>query len=59
MFHSHLLQPSFISGYNYWTKRGERGVIIKDNNGEEEDDDNYARFPEYDGIKWGNLKKRQ
>ena len=39
-------------GYNCWTKHGERGVIFKDNE-EEEDDDNYPRFPEYDGTIMG------
>jgi hypothetical protein len=35
-----------MSGYNYWTKHGERGVMIKDND-EEENDDNYPMYPEY------------
>jgi hypothetical protein len=32
-------------GYNCWTKHGERGVMIEDNY-EEENDDNYPKFPE-------------
>jgi hypothetical protein len=34
-----------MPNYNCWTKHGERGVIMKDD--EEEDDDIYTRFPEY------------
>jgi hypothetical protein len=34
-----------MSGYNCWTKHGERGVMIEDND-EEENDDNYPEFPE-------------
>jgi hypothetical protein len=34
-----------MSGYNYWTKHGERGVMIEDNN-EEENDDNYHVYRE-------------
>jgi hypothetical protein len=36
-------------GYNCWTKHGERGVIIEDNE-EEEDVDNCPEFPEYGGF---------
>jgi hypothetical protein len=35
-----------MSGYNCWTKHGERGVMMEDNN-EEENDDNYPVYPEY------------
>jgi hypothetical protein len=35
-----------MSGYHYWTKLGERGVMMEDNN-EEENDDNYPMYPEY------------
>ena len=41
----HLLRHGFMPSYNVWTKHGERGVIMEDN--EEEDDDNYPGFPEY------------
>jgi hypothetical protein len=38
-----------MSGYNCWTKHGERGVMMED--GEEENDDNYHQmFPEYGDI---------
>jgi hypothetical protein len=33
-----------MSGYNCWTKHGERGVMMEDNN-EEENDDNYPVYP--------------
>jgi hypothetical protein len=43
--HIHLFQFGFISGYNCWTKHGERGVMMEDND-EEKNDDNYPEFPE-------------
>jgi hypothetical protein len=43
--HIHLFRFGFMSGYNYWTKHGERGVMMEDND-EEENDDNYPEFPE-------------
>jgi hypothetical protein len=42
--HIHLFRFSFMSGYNCSTKYGERGVIMEDNN-EEENNDNYPVFP--------------
>ena len=44
--HSHLLRKGFMASYNCWTKHGERGVMMEDNDEEYEDDDNYM-FPEY------------
>ena len=38
---SHLLRSGFMSGYNVWTKHGERGVMMEDGDEEENDDDNY------------------
>src|SRR5680860_1328102 len=38
--HIHLIKSGFMSGYNCWTKHGERGVMMEDNE-EEENDDNY------------------
>jgi hypothetical protein len=35
--HVHLLQHGFMLSYNCWTKHGERGVTMEDN--EEEEDD--------------------
>jgi hypothetical protein len=43
--HIHLFRFGFMSGYNCWTKHGERGVMMEDND-EEENDDNYPEFPE-------------
>jgi hypothetical protein len=37
-----------MSGYNVWTKHGERGVIMEDGDEEENDDENYqSMFLEY------------
>jgi hypothetical protein len=37
-----------MSGYNVWTKHGERGVMTEDDDEEENADDNYrSMFPEY------------
>jgi hypothetical protein len=45
---SHLLWSGFMSGYNVWTKHGERGVMMEDNDKEENADDNYrSMFHEY------------
>ena len=44
--HYHLLQSSFMSDYNCWTKHRERGVIMV-NNEKEEDNDNYPMFTEH------------
>jgi hypothetical protein len=44
--HVHLLKHGFMPSYNCWTKHGERGVTMQENE-EEEDDDNYPGFPEY------------
>ena len=41
----HVLRRGFMPSYNCWTKHGERGVRMEDNE-EEEDDDNYPMFPE-------------
>jgi hypothetical protein len=44
--HFHLFKNGFMPGYNCWTKHGERGVIMEDNE-EEEDNDNYPMFTEH------------
>ena len=46
ILHGHLLQRGFMPSYIFWTKHGERGVMMEDN-GEEENDENYPMFPEY------------
>ena len=47
--HVHLFESGFMPHYNVWTKHGERGVMMEDNE-EDEDDDSYPGhgFPEYD-----------
>ena len=50
--HVHLLENGFMPGYNCWTKHGERGVIMEDNE-EEEDNDNYPMFTEHGGSTMG------
>ena len=47
--HVHLFESGFMPHYNVWTKHGERGVMMEDNE-EEEDDNSYPGhgFPEYD-----------
>ena len=47
--HGHLFWYGFKSGYNCWTKHEEMGVMMEDNE-EEENDDNYPMFPEYGGT---------
>ena len=52
--HYHLFENSFMPGYNCWTKHGERGVIMEDNE-EEEDNDNYHMFTEHGDRTMGGL----
>src|SRR3954470_10558481 len=47
--HLHLFQHGFMSGYNCWTKHGERGVLMEENE-EYEDDDRNPGFPKYGGT---------
>ena len=56
--HSHLLRKGFMASYNCWTKHGERGVMMEDNDEEYEDDDNYM-FPEYGDTARGKLKTKR
>jgi hypothetical protein len=55
--HVHLLQHDFMPSYNCWTKHGERGITME-NNEEEEDDDNYPEFPEYGDTFMGEAEGR-
>ncbi|XP_044385427.1 uncharacterized protein, partial [Triticum aestivum] len=52
--HVHLFESGFMPHYNVWTKHGERGVMMEDNE-EEKDDDSYPGhgFPEYDDTTMG------
>ena len=44
---SHLLQFGFMSGYNVWTKHGEREAMMEDGDEEENKNDNYQSiFPD-------------
>src|SRR3954466_15920300 len=48
--HLHLFKHGFMSGYNCWTKHGERRVLMEENE-EYEDDNRYPGFlPKYDGT---------
>jgi hypothetical protein len=49
---THLLWKGFMPSYNCWTKHGERGVMMEDNE-EEEDDDMY---PEYGDTATGEAE---
>jgi hypothetical protein len=44
-----------MPSYNCWTKHGERGFTVEDNE-EEEDHDNYPEFPEYGDTFMGEAK---
>ena len=48
-----LLQRGFMPSYNCWTKHRERGVMMEDNE-QEENDDNYSMFTEYGGNARGS-----
>ena len=56
--HIHLIQTGFILSYNCWTKHGERGVMMEDNEDEDEDD-NYPMSPEYGYTGMGELKMKR
>src|SRR3954465_11720201 len=49
VLHGHLFRSGFMSSYNCWTKHGERGVMMEDNENEE-NDDSYPMSPEYGGT---------
>src|SRR5215216_4964990 len=53
-FHTHLPEKGFMPHYNVWTKHGERGVMMEDNE-EEVDDDNYVP-PEYGDAATGKAE---
>ena len=50
--HTHLLQEGFMPSYFSWTKHEERGVVMEDNE-EEEDNDNYPMFGEHSDTEMG------
>ena len=48
-----------MSGYNCWTKHGERGVLMEEIE-EDEDDDKYPGFlPEYGGTMGDRMKNKR
>jgi hypothetical protein len=53
ILHSHLLRKGFMPSYNCWIKHGERGVIMEDNEEEENDD----MYPEYGDTATGEKLK--
>ena len=54
--HLHLLEKGFMPHYNVWTKHGESGVMMEDNE-EEKDDDNYPR--EYGDTATGEAEDQE
>ena len=54
----HLLEKGFMPHYNVWTKHGERGVMMDDNE-KEEDDENYPIFPEYGDSAMGKAEDQE
>ena len=44
---NHLALNGFMSNYSLWTKHGEVGVMMEDN---EEDDDGDNNLPDWDGF---------
>jgi hypothetical protein len=54
ILHSHLLRKGFMPSYNCWTKHGERGVMMEDN--EEEND---VMYLEYDDTASGEAKDEE
>src|SRR3954466_13924971 len=55
--HIHLLYKGFMPHYNVWTKHGEIGVMMEDNE-EEEYDDNYVP-PEYSSWSTGEAEDQE
>src|SRR5215216_2659378 len=57
ILHTHLLYKGFMPHYNVWTKHGERGVMMEDNE-EEQDDVNYVA-PEYGDAGAGEAEDQE
>jgi hypothetical protein len=47
-----------MSGYNFWTKHGERWVMMEDND-EEGNDDNFPVYPESNDIAMEDNQEEQ
>jgi hypothetical protein len=56
--HTHPFRFGFMSGYNCWTKHGQRWVMMEDND-EEENDDNYPVYPETNDIAMEDNEEEQ
>ena len=48
--HLHLFKHGFMSSYNCWTKHGERGVPMEENEEDEDDERYYGFLLEYGGT---------
>ena len=57
ILHTHLLYKGFMPHYNFWTVHGEIGVMME-NNEEEEDNDNYVP-PEYGDAATGEAEDQE
>ena len=55
ILHTHLLRHGFMPSYNCWTKHGETGVMMEEN---EEEDDGYnsPMYPEYGDTATGEAE---
>ena len=56
--HVHLLEEGFMDGYYCWTKHGERGVMMEENE-EEEDNDTYPTFTADGDTPMGKTKLKK
>ena len=58
--HVHLFESAFMPHYNVWTKHRERGVMLEDNE-EEEDDESYPGMGSLNTMiqQWGKKLSRQ
>ena len=56
--HLHLLEKGFVRHYNVSTNHGKRGVMMEDNE-KEEDDDNYPMFLEYGDTAKGGAEDQE
>ena len=56
--HVHLIEHGFMSCYNCWTKHGERGFMMEENE-EEEDNDTYPTFTADGDTPMGRSEERR
>jgi hypothetical protein len=55
ILHFHLLRKGFMPSYNWWTKHGERGVMMEDSEEEEGDD----MYPKYGDTAMGEAEDKE